>query len=170
MSLFCKPFGFTCHEPLYSRMWGLALIASLKSNLILWEFCLISFKMFPRKPDTRWRALRLEKSPLTDVSPPDLHLLSTCVFIYTRSERFLHEVTVWLLVFSECRSGFVSAPGVFAHAGSAVTESYYDFSANAAHGCSSVTILSCFHCMCCRLSRWLTCDSVQRFLLFGCIY
>lgn len=27
-----------------------------------------------------------------------------------------------------------------------------------------------FHCRCCRLSWWLTCDSVQRFLLFGCIY
>lgn len=42
-------------------MWGLALIASQKSNLILRAFCVISFKMFHGKLDTRWRALRPEK-------------------------------------------------------------------------------------------------------------
>lgn len=125
-------------------MWGLALIASQKSNLILRAFCVISFKMFHGKLDTRWRALRPEKSPRTDVSPLDLHLLSTCVFIYTLSESFFHEVTVRSVVFSESGSGFVSAPGIFAHAGSAVTESHYDFSAYAAHHCSSVTIFVLF--------------------------
>lgn len=45
------------------------------------------------------------------------------------------------VVFSESGSGFVSAPGIFAHA---VTESHYDFSAYAAHQCSSVTFFVLF--------------------------
>lgn len=127
--------------------------------------------MFHGKPNTRWRALRpKKKSPCTDVSPLDLHLLSTCVFIYTPSESFLYEVTLWSVVFSESRSGFVNAPGIFAHAASAMTESHYDFSAYAAHRCNSVTILFCFHCWHCRLSWWMMCRSVQRFLLFGFVY
>lgn len=66
------------------------------------------------------------------------------LYIHTHSEHFLHEVIVWTVVFSQSGSGFVSAPAVFAHAVSAVTESYQDFSANAAHCCSSVTILFLF--------------------------
>lgn len=66
---------------------------------------------------------------------PPLHL---CLYIYTPSESFLYEITLWSLVFSETGSGFVNAPGIFAHAGSAMTESHYDFSAYAAYRCISV--------------------------------
>jgi len=92
---------------------------------------------------------------------PPLHL---CLYI---SESFLYKVTLWSVVFSESGSGFVNAPGIFTHAGSDMTESHYDFSAYAAHRCSSVTILFCFHCWHCRLSWWMMCRSV---LLFGFIY
>lgn len=56
--------------------------------------------MFPRKLDTRWRTSRLEKSPLTDVSPPDLHLLSTCVFIYIHVQSASFVISLCGLLFS----------------------------------------------------------------------